>query len=74
MALALASGTGLLLAANVACINLVAKLMFLCRGAQPRTWLDKSKARQSVLISAVFWVVVLALLVASIILRRLVQN
>lgn len=48
--------------------------MFLYRGVQPRNWLDKSKARQSVLISAVFWVVVLALLVASIILRRLVQN
>ncbi|MGD2113293.1 MAG: TIGR00341 family protein, partial [Gammaproteobacteria bacterium] len=46
----LASGAGLLLAVNVVCINLAAKLMFLYRGVQPRTWLEKSKARQSMLI------------------------
>jgi uncharacterized hydrophobic protein (TIGR00341 family) len=70
----LASGAGLLLAVNVVCINLAAKLMFLYRGVQPRTWLEKSKARQALLISSVFWVVALALLVVTITLRHQLQN
>jgi uncharacterized membrane protein len=63
-----------LLAVNVVCINLAAKLMFLYRGVQPRTWLEKSKARQSILISGVFWVVALALLVVAIVLRHRLQS
>lgn len=66
----LASGAALLLAVNVVCINLAAKLMFLYRGVQPRTWLEKSKARQSVLISIAFWFVALTLLVVTITLRH----
>jgi uncharacterized hydrophobic protein (TIGR00341 family) len=70
----LASGAGLLLAVNVVCINLAAKLMFLYRGVQPRTWLEKSKARQSVLISITFWAVALVLLVVTITLRHKLQH
>jgi hypothetical protein len=48
--------------------------MFLYRGVQPRTWLEKSKARQSVLISITFWVVALATLVVTITLRHKLQH
>lgn len=70
----LASGAALLLAVNVVCINLAAKLMFLYRGVGPRTWLEKSKARQSVLISIAFWFVALTLLVVTITLRHQLQD
>jgi uncharacterized membrane protein len=65
-----AAGAALLLAVNVVCINLSAKLMFWYRGVKPRTWLEKSKARQSLAISALFWLTSLALLVIAIILRH----
>lgn len=65
-----AAGAGLLLAVNVVCINLAAKLMFLAKGVKPRTWLEKSKARQSLVITGIFWLVALALLVAAIVVRH----
>jgi len=65
-----AAGAGLLLAVNVVCINLAAKLMFRFRGVRPRTWLEQSKARQSLIISTLFWVTSLALLVVAIYLRH----
>ena len=65
-----AAGAGLLLAVNVVCINLAAKLMFLAKGVKPRTWLEKSKARQSLVISGIFWLAALALLVAAILVRH----
>lgn len=65
-----AAGAALLLAVNVVCINLSAKLMFWYRGVKPRTWLEKSKARQSLAISSLFWLTSLALLVIAIILRH----
>ncbi|MEZ5541191.1 MAG: TIGR00341 family protein [Pseudomonadota bacterium] len=70
----LASGAGLLLAVNVVCINLAAKLMFIFRGVQPRTWLEKSKARQSLLITTLFWIVALALLMTAISVRHSLQG
>jgi len=39
----LAAGAGLLLAVNVVCINLAAKLMFLAKGVKPRAWLERRK-------------------------------
>jgi uncharacterized hydrophobic protein (TIGR00341 family) len=66
----LSLGAGLLLAVNIVCINLSAKLMFLYRGIRPRTWLEKRKARQSIAAYTVIWIVTLALLVIVVVLRQ----
>jgi uncharacterized hydrophobic protein (TIGR00341 family) len=66
----LAPGAGLLLAVNIVCINLSARLMFLYRGVRPRTWLEKRTARQSTVTYTAIWVVTLILLVAAILLRQ----
>ena len=58
-----ALGAGLLLAVNVVCVNLAGKLVFLFKGIKPRTWLEKRKARQSLLIYVIFWLVVLTVLI-----------
>jgi len=63
-----ATGAGLLLAVNVVCINLSAKLMFLLKGVKPRTWLEQRKARQSFTVYIAIWVVTLGLLLAVIVL------
>ena len=65
----LALGAGLLLAVNVVCVNLSAKLMFLYKGVKPRTWLEKRKARQSVVIYILIWIVTLGILLAAIMVR-----
>ncbi|MGW8227366.1 MAG: TIGR00341 family protein [Gammaproteobacteria bacterium] len=58
-----ALGAGLLLAVNVVCVNLSGKLVFLLKGIKPRTWLEKRKARQSLLIYVIFRFVVLIILI-----------
>ena len=65
-----ALGAALLLAVNIVCINLSSKLVFLFRGIKPRIWLDAHKARQSRLLYIVIWIVMLALLFATIYLRH----
>jgi uncharacterized hydrophobic protein (TIGR00341 family) len=65
-----ALGAGLLLAVNVVCINLSARLMFMFKGVRPRTWLEKTRARQSVLIYTTFWILSLLILLAAIIVRH----
>lgn len=66
----LASGAGLLLAVNIVCVNLAAKVAFLFRGIKPRTWLEKQKARQSMSIYIFIWVLSLAILLFAIYLRQ----
>lgn len=66
----LAVGAGLLLAVNVVCVNLAAKLVFLSQGVKPRTWLEKRKARQSVAAYLLLWLASLVILVGAIYLRR----
>jgi uncharacterized hydrophobic protein (TIGR00341 family) len=66
----LALGAGLLLAVNVVCVNLSAKLMFLFKGVTPRTWLEKRKARQSVTIYFLIWIVTLGILLTAMYLRQ----
>jgi uncharacterized hydrophobic protein (TIGR00271 family) len=66
----LALGAALLLAVNVVCINLAAKLMFLLKGVKPRTWLEKRKARQSFTVYILIWVVTLGILLAVMLLRQ----
>ena len=58
-----ALGAGLLLAVNVACVSLAAKLVLMIKGVNSRTWLDKQKARQSMLAYISFWLISLLLLV-----------
>ena len=60
-----AFGAALLLAVNIVCVNLSAKLVLLFKGVKPRTWLEKKKARQSILIYIIFWVFSLAILAGS---------
>jgi len=65
----LMAGAGLLLAVNIVCVNLSAKLVLLAKGVRPRTWLEKRKARQSTTTYIVFWVITLAILITVIIIR-----
>ena len=68
--LELATGAGLLLAVNIVCVNLAAKVSFLFRGIKPRTWLEKQKARQSMAIYILIWILSLAILLVAIYLRQ----
>jgi uncharacterized hydrophobic protein (TIGR00341 family) len=65
----LALGAALLLAANVVCVNLAAKLVFLIKGIQPRTWAEKEKAKRAMTIYIVVWIVTLLLLTVAIFTR-----
>jgi len=65
-----AFGAALLLAMNVACINLSAKLVFLSKGVRPRTWFEARKAEQSSTLSIVFWISLLLVIALTIYLRR----
>jgi len=66
----LATGASLLLAVNVVCVNLAAKVSFLFRGIKPRTWLEKQKARQSMAIYIILWILSLAVLLMVIFFRH----
>ncbi|MCW9024188.1 MAG: TIGR00341 family protein [Gammaproteobacteria bacterium] len=65
----LAFGAALLLAVNIVCVNLAAKIVFLARGVKPRTWFEKRKAKQSITIYIVFWIISLLVLIVAIYLR-----
>ncbi|MFK7958094.1 MAG: TIGR00341 family protein [Lysobacterales bacterium] len=64
-----ATGAALFLIANVVCVNLAANVVFLARGLRPRTWIEQRKARQSRLLSLIFWLVSLTVLIVIIALR-----
>ena len=66
---ALALDAALLLAVNIVCVNLSAKLVFLWRGVRPRTWLEKRKARQSMWLYLLFWGISLGVLLYVLITR-----
>jgi uncharacterized hydrophobic protein (TIGR00341 family) len=65
----LAGGAALLLAVNVVCVLLAAKIVFLARGVKPRTWLDSERARQSRVLYLGLWGLLLAVLVGVILVR-----
>jgi len=65
-----ALGAALLLAVNVVCVNLASNLTFLFKGIKPRTWYEKKKAKQSLIIVVLFWLLVLAVLVATVKIRQ----
>lgn len=58
----LAIGAALLLAVNIVCVNLSAKLVFLFKGVGPRTWYEKKKARRAMIFYIIFWILSLTLL------------
>lgn len=62
----LAVGAALLLAVNVVSVNLAAKLVFLVRGVQPRTWIEKAKAKRAMRIYLTVWFLTLVVLMAAI--------
>lgn len=65
-----AFGAALLLSANIVCVNLSAKLVFMYKGIKPRTWLEKRKARQSMALYIIFWTISLGVITALIYFRR----
>ncbi|MBL4767476.1 MAG: TIGR00341 family protein [Rhodobacteraceae bacterium] len=65
----LAGGAALLLAVNIVCVNLSAKLVFLLKGVQPRTWFEKKKAKRAMIFYMIFWLLSLAILGYIIVLR-----
>jgi uncharacterized membrane protein len=65
----LATGAALLLAVNVVCVLLAAKLVFLLKGVRPRTWIERDRARQSLAVYLTLWVLLLLVLIGVILLR-----
>jgi len=66
----LATGAMLLLAVNVVCVIVAAKIVFLAKGVQPRTWYEREKARQSKLLNGVIWGVLLLVLLLIVFARH----
>ena len=69
--ISLAMGAMLLLAVNIVCVNLSAKLVFLLRGIKPRTWVEAHKAKQSRLLYISIWIALLILLITLIYFKHL---
>jgi len=67
---AYSSGAALLLAVNLVCVNLASNITFLLKGIKPRTWYEKKKAKQSITIFIVFWLIALIVLISVVILRQ----
>ena len=65
-----ALGAALLLSVNIVCVNLAANMAFLVKGIKPRTWFEKKKAKQSLIIFVLFWLVALSILVAVVKVRH----
>jgi len=65
-----ALGAALLLSVNIVCVNLASNLAFLFKGIKPRTWYEKQKAKQSMIVFILFWLVVLMVLVMAVKVRH----
>ena len=65
-----ALGAALLLAVNIVCVNLASNIAFLLKGVKPRTWYEKKKAKQSLIVFVLFWLIVLAVLVTAVKVRH----
>lgn len=66
----LAIGAGLLLAVNIVSVNLASKIVFLAKGINPRTWLEKEKAKRAMTVYVLTWLVALAVLMLVIYARQ----
>jgi uncharacterized hydrophobic protein (TIGR00341 family) len=65
----LAGGAALMLAVNVVCVLLAAKVVFLAKGVKPRGWLAQDRVKQSRALYIGLWLALLGVLVAIIVLR-----
>jgi uncharacterized hydrophobic protein (TIGR00341 family) len=66
----LALGAGILLAINVVSVNLASKAVFYFKGISPRTWHEQEKARRSMKIYMLVWILTLLALVLVLYLRE----
>ena len=66
----LAMGAVLLLAINIACVNLACNVVFLIKGVSPRTWWKKERAKKSMRTYVIMWVVTLLILMLIMYLRQ----
>ena len=62
-------GALLLLCVNIVCVNLAAKLIFMMKGVEPRTWYRKKKMQGARRRQLTFWFLMLFVLVVIIMLR-----
>jgi len=69
-----AANAGLLLGANVACVNLAGVGCFLVLGIRPGSWQEDRRARRVALASFAFWVLVLAALAVAIVSGALAED
>ena len=58
-----AAGAGLLVAANVICVNMSAVITFTLQGIQPKTWWEAGKAKTSTRIAVFIWGLLLVSLI-----------
>lgn len=65
-----ALGAALLLAVNIVCVNLASNITFLLKGIKPRTWYERKKAKQSLVIFVLFWLVALVILISAVKIRQ----
>jgi len=68
-----AMGAGLLLAVNIVCVNLAAKLVFWMQGVAPRQWYEKQKAQKAMKWYLLVWGIALVLLIALMQLHKYIQ-
>ncbi|AGA89361.1 TIGR00341 family protein [Thioflavicoccus mobilis 8321] len=64
-----AFGAFLLLATNIVCVLLSAKIVFLLKGVRPRSWTERNRAKQSILFYVSLWGFLLVLLITVILIR-----
>jgi uncharacterized hydrophobic protein (TIGR00341 family) len=60
--LQLAGGALLLLAVNVVCVIVAAKIVFMAKEVKPRTWHERQQARQSTVLYGATWTILLLVL------------
>ncbi|HDR50251.1 MAG TPA: TIGR00341 family protein [Mariniphaga anaerophila] len=65
----MAAGAALLLAINIVCVNLASNLVFLVKGISPRAWMEKQKAKKTMIFYVLGWLAVLLILAWFIFLR-----
>lgn len=65
----LAYGAGLLLVANIVCVNLSALLVFRLKGIRPRTWYEEKKAKTAARLNTMIWLTMLVLIAILILLK-----
>lgn len=66
----LAKGAALLLAVNIACINIAAQIVFIAKGIRPRTESEQAGARVSIRLTLIIWAICLLVLASSIYVNR----